>query len=265
MEQQGYYEKEIELGQLIRAVLRKSGKILIVGILFAVLIAGYKFITADSTVTNQEQITYSPVIDYIGRAKIFLGSDTDTATAEAIRSYLTGNDVIQNVIGETETDLNYYNIFNLINLANSTDTMILITVVGTDEALVQNITDALATIGSEKISEKFNKDDVIVLEPAYTEIRQYNAEVKSFVKNNSLLIKSVIKYAIIGFVLGAFLAAGIYLLIIMTDSSIKDEKDIEGYLGLPVIGKIPAIKGTKKLIDKGKSKKKLRLTQYSAE
>lgn len=270
MVQQGEYEREVDLGQLILSLLKKSKNIFLAGMIFALLITVLKFITIDPSITNQEKVSYYTATDYVGRAKIFLGSDTDTATSEAIRSYFTGNDVIQNVIGnmdynEEEFEITYLSIYSHISTQYSTDSMIVLSYVGTEEAMVQEITDLLATIGSKKISEKFNKDAVMILEPAYTEIREYKAEVKEVVTNNTLLIKHLVKYVAIGFVLGSFIAAGVYLLLFMFDTSIKDEKDVIGYLGVPVLGKIPVIKETKKIVEKDKAHRSGRLNQYVEE
>lgn len=269
MEQHVSYEREINLEQLVHAVLRKIKIIILAGLFFAILVAGYRYITAGSSMGNQEQVTYQPVTDYIGRANIYLGSAMDAATAEAMRTYLTGNEVIQSVISElnlnSEQILTYWNVYNMINLQNSTDTMIMITVAGPEEVLVQDVTDLLSTIGAQKLSEKFNKDGIILLEPAYTEQRFYNNEVKSIVKNTGLIIKELVKYIVIGFVLGVFLCSGLYMFLFIIDSSIKDEKDIAGHLGIPVLGKIPVIRGTNESVRKSLKKKKHRLTQYANE
>jgi capsular polysaccharide biosynthesis protein len=86
----------------------------------------------------------------------------------------------------------------------------------------------------------------------------------SAVNSLSNIFKRLLKYSVIGFILGALLAAGIYIILFMVNNTIKEEQDVEGYLGLPVLGRIPSIKGTRKLVEKGRRNKKLRLTQYSA-
>lgn len=261
MEHNDRIEQEFDLVRLFLELWRKKGKIILIGLVMTVLIVGYKYITADATLSQETQITYQPITDYAGTAKIFLGSETDTATAEAVRTFLTGNNVLQSVINDLDLEEDYNNLFNKISLVNSTDTIVMITVVGDDEAIVQNITNSLATIGSQKIADNFKNENVMILEPAYTVMRQYNAEVPTVVTSYIKLIKELIKYAAIGFILGAFLAASAYLFLFMMDSTIKDEKDVEGYLGVQVLAAIPVMDGTKKQVAKD-NKRNRRLSQY---
>lgn len=77
------------------------------------------------------------------------------------------------------------------------------------------------------------------------------------------VVKSGIKYILVGGVLGGFLAAAVILFLFLIDTTIKEEKDVAFYLGLPVIGSIPTISGSEKTVKSQKRNKKNRLNQYS--
>lgn len=228
------YKKEIVIWNIILYLLSNVKKIIIVGILAALLFAGYKYISVKDTLENNQT-------SYNGISRIYLGNDTDTKTAEAIRVYLTGNNVLQNVIGDLGLDLTYIALFDMIDLSKSTDSIIEISVIGTDKDKVQSITDALSTIGTKMLKSQFNMKEITILEPAYTK----EVGISAF--------RYITLFIIIGFIIGGLLSSGIYLFKYLADPSLKDEKDIEDCLNVPVLGTIPIIKGTRKQVKKDKA------------
>lgn len=78
------------------------------------------------------------------------------------------------------------------------------------------------------------------------------------------VIKSGIKYILVGGVLGGFLAAAVIFFMILIDTTIKDEKDVAFYLGLPVLASIPVMEGEKNKVKSGKRNKRARLSQYKS-
>jgi capsular polysaccharide biosynthesis protein len=265
MEEKINYEKNIYLKQLIFELLKKAKMFILIGIIFAILIIGFKYITSGTTIADDTRITYQPTTDYLGTASIFLGSKSSTSTSTAAQTYLTGYEMLEGAINKLNLDLTYEQLKSMINLNSSTDTMIIINVTGSEEKLVQDITDYIATTGSANLITKLSDSAVVMLEPAFTVYREYNAEIPSTVHSIPKLLKELTIYAIIGFVLGVFIAAAIYLFIYMTDDAIKDEKDAYVYLGIPILGTVSIIKGTKKQVEKEKRKRKLRLSQYSEQ
>lgn len=253
------YEREIYVHQILNGLFKRFKSILIIGLVMAGILVSFKYITAGTNLKQQTQIKYRPVIDYLGTTKIFMGKEMDTNTAEAIRTYLIGYNVIQSVIDELELDIEYETLINSISLNGSTDTITVITVVGNDKDEVQLITESIANIGCNKVVDKFNDKDIIILEPAYTVEREYNVEVSKLVISYKNLLTALLKYAIIGFFLGVLAAASIYTIIFLIDPTIQTDKDIEGYLDVPVLAIIPVIEGTEKSVDKIKRKNRWRL------
>ncbi len=264
MEHKYAYEKEINVKQCVFMLLQKKSKIILVGILLSVLIIGYKYITSGSSMSEETQVKTVPSKDYLGMAKIYLGYESRPILSESIKSYLSGNEMLEGAIKELNLDITAQELYRMISFQNSTDFMVRINVTGSDEEMVQSITEYLATVGSSKIRDKLVDQEAILLEPAFTRPKG-NVEVAVKAFSIKKLIMELVKYAVIGFVLGAFLTCGVYLTLFMLDTTIKEKRDVEGYLGVPVLGAITVVKGTNKEVEKGKRNKKDRLTQYSIQ
>lgn len=77
------------------------------------------------------------------------------------------------------------------------------------------------------------------------------------------VIKRAIKYILMGGILGGFAAAAVIFFLIILDTTVKDEKDVAFYLGLPVLADIPVIEGEESKVKAGRKNKKARLSQYA--
>jgi len=115
--------------------------------------------------------------------------------------------------------------------------------------------------------QKGNIQKVVDLEKSLTEkkdsFEKLVAPVKTIANVKSVIINAV-KYAIIGGVLGVFVSVGSILFLFIIDKTIKDEKDVGYYLGLPVLATIPTVKGQEAAVKAGRKNKKKRLNQYEA-
>lgn len=77
------------------------------------------------------------------------------------------------------------------------------------------------------------------------------------------VLKSGIKYILMGGLLGGFIAAAVIFFVIIMDTTVKDEKDVAFYLDLPVLASVPVIQGEEKTVKAGRRNKKARLSQYA--
>lgn len=244
MEQHNYNgDREIDLRQLIMMLWRNVSMIALAGIITGALLMGVKTFTTLSSVNDN---------GYIGNAKIYVASDVPSTTAAAIRTYFTSNSLLNSAIEELNLNLTAKEVESMINLNNSSSTLIVINVIGDDENLVQDVTDYLTVHGLEQVKSGFKYKSALIIEPAFTDVNTGIGWVE--------FIKGVVKYGLIGFLLGLGVVAAIYAFLFIHDSSIKDESDVNNYLGIPVLGVIPAIDGTRKIIDKNKKNRKLRLS-----
>lgn len=120
----------------------------------------------------------------------------------------------------------------MITVNTPNDTRILeIKVENEDPYLAKNIADALADISAVRISEVMDIEKVNIVE---------GGNLPEFPKS-----PDVKKYTLIGALLGAFLTAGIIIIIYLLNDTIKDADDIEKYLGLSMLASIP-VKETEK-------------------
>jgi len=79
------------------------------------------------------------------------------------------------------------------------------------------------------------------------------------------IVISAIKFAIIGGVVGVFVAAAVFCVMYLLDTTIRDEKDVEFYLDLPVLAVVPAMEGEEANVAAVKKNKKARLSQYGGK
>lgn len=76
------------------------------------------------------------------------------------------------------------------------------------------------------------------------------------------IVIGTVKWMIIGGVLGVFATALVICMMLLLDTTIKNDKDVMFYLGLPVLSEIPVICGKEKETQLLKKRKKDRLNQY---
>jgi capsular polysaccharide biosynthesis protein len=238
------YEKELSLIQIINYLWSRIFKIIIMGVIMALISMGLKYFMATASTCYVSQTTYNPTSNYIGQGKIYLGEDISTQKAETIRIYLMGKSVLQSVINELNLKLLSSELYSMISLNDSTNNIIMIAITGKDEEQIEEITNAFITIGNKMISEKFQLDDSMILESAYTNLVIVNQETVIQTFSISRLFKTLFQYALIGFLLGIILISFLYITNLLFGNKINNEKDIVGYLGIQVVGIIPIIKGT---------------------
>lgn len=107
---------------------------------------------------------------------------------------------------------------------------------------------AMVDLGLEE-TQKSNQEKVENLAETLAEKQEAYEKMEEperKVTTAASVIKGGIKYVLVGGVGGAFLAAAVLFFLILLDTTIKDAKDVEFYLGLPVLAEIPEESGKKK-------------------
>ena len=139
---------------------------------------------------------------------------------------ITSRTVLQDVVDELNLDMTYKELMECITIENPSDTRILsITAIDKDPEMAKKIADTLA-----KTSADFIGDKMEVIPPKIIEVGKIATERTS---------PSVMKNSVIGFLLGFLACAAIVVVYAVMDDTIKTEEDIEKYLGVSVLAKVP--------------------------
>ena len=176
---------------------------------------------------------------YQSYTTIILGSNESAATTSITQSDVTLNKnlvdtyaeivksrrVLDQVIEELDLDTSYSALSNQISVSALNDTEIIkITVHDDDPVRAKNIANVTANVFTKEIVKLYNMNNVNILDEAIKNDNPYNINV----------IKQVIIYLMIGFVLGA----GLLFIIYYFDRTIKTTEQIEQKIKLPILGSV---------------------------
>lgn len=238
--QRNYDEIEIDLLEVFQVLMSRSWLILSAGLFCAlVCFALSMFIitpTYESTTkiyilnkTDSASVTYSDVQ---------MGTQLTKDYAELISSRYVLEEVIQKISMEEE----YEDLLDMVSVTSPSDTRIVaITVTDTDPVQAMNTANCIREVASEHIQNVMDIEAVNVVETANMPTEKSGP--------------SVIKWTIIGGIIGVFILCAVILVQYLMDDTIKSSEDVEKYLGLSTLALIP-IATDKTTAQKKKKKKK---------
>ena len=214
---------EIDVLSLLRTIWRKKFLILLTAILTTGLAFAYSAFLAtpqyDSTtrlyVVNQSSDNGAGITNQDLQAGSFLVQD--------YKEIILSQDVLKNVtttLGITE------DIKGKITVTIPTDTRILsITVRDSDPDQAATIANTLRDEAAKKIIEVTKVSDVTTLEAALPAEKPSTPQTK--------------RNLVLGFIVGAFLATALVLVLEVLDDRVKRPQDIEEGLGMTLLGLVP--------------------------
>ena len=211
-------EMEIDLIELFHVLLKKAWVILLCLVIGAVTVGGYTKLF----VTPQYQATST--IYVLGNSVSMSGVDlTLSKQLTADFSVLAKSRPVMNKIEEKlKADYKYkdlnYSVEQLQGLMRMTAT-------NSDAQLAADIANAAADAVAERISE------VMVIDKP--------SSVEEAEKPNYPVSPNVKKNMIMGGLIGAVLAVGVFTLLFLLDDTIKSEEDVRRYLQLNTLASIP--------------------------
>lgn len=163
--------------------------------------------------TENNSVTYSDVQ---------MGTQLTKDYAELINSRY----VLEEVIQQLYLDLEYRELLKKVSVTTPTDTRIVaITVEDTDPVQAMNIANCIRETASEHIQNVMDIEAVNVVETANMPTEKAGP--------------SVVKWTLIGGLLGIFLICAIILVQYLMDDTIKSSEDVEKYLGISTLALIP--------------------------
>ena len=223
-------EMEIDLAELFRALLRKWWLIAVTALLATAIAIGITKFAITPKYQSQAMI-------YILTKTTSVTSMVDLQIGEAITGdfeiIATSKPVIDAAIEEIKRTENVTftrkDIKEMLTITNEDDTRILmIRAIHENPEYACWVANAIADATSERMAEIMKSDPPTTVE---------RAEVENVPVSPSLL-----KNAVIGFMLGAIAICGLLLVQFIMDDTIKTEDDIERYLGESTLVMIPDIK-----------------------
>jgi len=151
--------------------------------------------------------------------------------------------VVEKVIENLELDMTYEQLSSIITVSNPSNTRILeIQADYPDSYVTKQIVDEFATVSVDRIAKIMDTEEPTIVEEGYASPNPSSPNTR--------------RNTIIGGLLGAFLAAGIVIVLHLMDDTIKNSEDIEKYLGISTLGLIPIEANATKQTELDKKRRK---------
>lgn len=236
--------EELDLKELLKYYIRKLPIILIITAIFTIL--GYIYTEYIQVPMYKGTTTIILVEENNDTSNQDITKDTITINEKLVTTYskiIKSRRVLDQVKEELKLKRSISDLAAQISVSSIEETSIIeIIVTDTNNELATKIANKIAEIFKKEITEIYNLENISIIDKAIIEKKPYNVnEVKQ----------------IIIFTLGGILLSCIIIFIIYYfDNSIKNKKEIEEKLNIPVLGEIPiATKLNKKTKHKSQKEK----------
>ncbi|MCR5223934.1 MAG: polysaccharide biosynthesis tyrosine autokinase [Bacilli bacterium] len=232
--------EEIDIKEFFKYLLKH----LLLVILIPILLVGC-VVLYDSSLKTPMYSTYSTLV-------LVASSSTDTTNSTlnnndvtlnqklvaTYREFIKSKLVLEQVIDKLNLNMNVEQLSKHVKVEAITDTVIIkITVENADPNTTQAITNAIASVFSKEVVDKFEIDNVAIIDTA-----AYPEKV-----SNDTLVRDIILAVAVGLI-GT---TGILFVIYYFDDTVKYHENLEFEADIPVIGKIfKTDKKTDLLVDK---------------
>ena len=219
-------EDTIDLLEIFRALYRRWVWIVFVALVFGIALGMYgKFVVKDVFQAEASMC----IIDSnkeVSMSDLQVGSALTNDYEGIIKSRV----VLTKVISNLNLDIAYKNLYNAVSVDNPEATRIItIRVVSGNKEIL--------SVSIEEIPHVLGSNTPTVLDKA-----------DEFFAENTR--RSVVSYILIGLMAGIVVSCGVIVISVITNTSIKNEEDIQKCSGLSVLGTIPDYKGGKKRKEK---------------
>ena len=244
MEQQNLQDNtdiEIDVLELFHVLLNKFWIILLAGIIAALAFVGgtILFITPQYQSTTKMYVLSKQDNNTITQQDMQTSLSLTKDYAELIKS----RTVTEGVIAQLNLDLTHEQLLGKVSVDSATDTRILsITVTDPDPYEACKIANAIRDVAANHIKNVMDIDAVNVVETANIPDQKSSP--------------SISKNGVIGGLLGVLLSVAIILIAYIFNDTIMTQEDVERYLGLSMLGRIPLTAADRK--NKKKKQKRAR-------
>lgn len=214
---------EIDLSQLFHQI-KKNIRLIVISMLLVAVIA-FLFTTffVDKKYASQARIYITPKVTEEGTVD-YSSLTSGNLMVNNYMSILKGENLLRNVSEAIGTDFSIVN--SSLSVSNDANTQI-ITIKSTtdDPELSKAIVDQTVSSFQSDMQELLNIQNLVVIDSA----KVNSSPVSPNVKMNTL----------IGALIGAMLSGGYVFIMFILDKRLRNKKEAEEYLGIPVLAEIP--------------------------
>ena len=227
-------EDTIDLVEIFQALCKRWAWIVLAAVVFGTALGMYgKFVVKDVFQAEASMC----IIDSnkeVSISDLQIGSALTNDYEGIIKSRV----VLTKVISNLNLNIAYKNLYNAVSVDNPEATRIIrIRVVSGNQKAAVDIANEILSVSIEEIPHVLGSNIPTVLDKAD----------ELFVENTR---RSVMSYTLIGVLAGIVVSCGAVAISVITNTSIKNEEDIQKCSGLSVLGAIPDYKGGKKKKEK---------------
>lgn len=226
----GMEEETVDLAEVFRGLCKKWYVIVLSVVALGILFGAYgKFLAKDAYMAEASMCIINSDKE-VSMSDIQLGNALTGDYEEIIKSRV----VLTRVIDNLKLDLTYHQLYKMTNVVTTSNTRILkVQVTTTDPELAVTIANEIQAVAIEEIPKVLGSSTPTVLD---------DADIL-FTENTK---RSVAFYLLLGMAAGFVLSCGVIVLLVITNTTIKSDEDVQKYVGLSVLGAIPDYKGGKK-------------------
>lgn len=216
----------IDLVEIAHLLLHKW-KILVVALLVGAVLGGsYCTFLLETTYRAEASLYITSNESLLSFSDLQLSSALTEDYAYIIKS----RTVLERVISDLQLDMDYKSLGDLVSVNNPDSSHVIqLSVTTSDPEMSRNIANSLLNISADQINQIVGNGMPSVIDES---VIHSVVEVKPSMK----------KYCVLGGLLLFVLAAGILIVRMLMDITIKSEDDIERYLGVPLLSSVPYAK-----------------------
>lgn len=219
--------RAMTLLELLHLLKKRLKLVIVLPLVCALAVGGYSFVTMKNT--------------YTASVSMYVLVQHDNANSNSLSSDLSASQMVTNdvatllksdrVVLETAKDLGMEDLkgYTTSITSSTTSRVLTLEVTGTDPQRTADVANKMAEEVSGVARDVMNVDSVNVVD---------SAKVPTSPSGPKRPL-----YIAVGFLAGLFAAVAIVVIADMLNTKVRGEEDLEELLGVPVIGRIPAMKG----------------------
>ena len=222
-------EIEIDLLELFYVLRKKIAVILLAALAGTAVFGAYSFLIAKPVYESTAKIY---ILSQSTSLTSFADIQISSSLAKDYEEMIFSRPVVTQVAKNLNLDYEYEELKDKLSVTNPADTRVLsITCRSNDVREACDLANEFATVSKRSIADIMDTDEPTLFEKA--------------VVNENPVKPEKLKNMLIGFLLGLIIACAIVIAQYMMNDSLKNEDDVERYLGLNTLASIPSEKPQK--------------------